>query len=448
MIDASKPLRVTATFEHRRINWYDDAGCAFEVEVAQGERRVQLLDSTRDGNGVDRAPRAFSKADLQRTYEAVAGGLVLVASLWTTDDLSWLDGGCDSEYPKCDLTEATVAITNLSIAPLFPNPPMAPPTAPPPNWPRPPPPPPPPPPAMPPQYKFVPMPRPPPPPYVAPPPSPQASPPPAIFSPITLGIGALSISAAVAVFFCCISGFGGGRSSAMAVTPRPRVAKVAKPSTKGFAPLASVEETVHNDDEEEEEEDAEEEDEDGAAEMQGADDKGNAEGTGGSPRSRHDHGDAAAARLAAEAAEAAEAAAAAQAEEAAMAAEAHAAAEARTRRRAQHAEERARAEAERRVKMEAEARARAALAAREAAREAAEAEAESRAKNAQARAARARAKEEHERRLAEVRALAKAKKSMEAKRSSTHPHKGAGEQSSDSDEDESDVLTFSASSRR
>ncbi|KOO25747.1 glycosyl hydrolase family7 [Chrysochromulina tobinii] len=99
-IDSSKPLHVTATFTSKRINWYDDAGCAFEVEVAQGDRRVKLLDSTRDGNGVDRTPRPFASADLQRTYEAVTNGLVLVASLWTTDDLSWLDGGCDAEYPK------------------------------------------------------------------------------------------------------------------------------------------------------------------------------------------------------------------------------------------------------------------------------------------------------------------------------------------------------------
>ena len=36
------------------------------------------------------------------------------ACRWTTDDLSWLDGGCDRQYPRCTIDEATFALTNVS----------------------------------------------------------------------------------------------------------------------------------------------------------------------------------------------------------------------------------------------------------------------------------------------------------------------------------------------
>ena len=393
-IDSSKPLRVTATFTSKRINWYDDAGCAFEVEVAQGDRRVKLLDSTRDGNGVDRTPRPFASADLQRTYEAVTNGLVLVASLWTTDDLSWLDGGCDAEYPKCVLNETTVAITNLSIAPLFTTSSLAPP----PQWPLPPPPSPAP--ATPPQYEFVPMPRPPPPPYTDPAPAPlkaSPSPSPAVDNRTSMGISALFVVAAVAIFFCCLGGFGGRRKAAGA-TPRPRASKTR--SKAGFARVASMEETDENDGEEEED------------------------------ASLHSRTPGCARRSSSAGVEAAEVEAPEVEVEEAEAAEDEPEAP---------RVEKARADAEHRVKAEAESRARAALAAREAAREAARqaaaVEAESRAKNARAREERARAKEEHERRLAEARALAKA-------------NKAAKEGSGVERHEEEQVLTFSASSRR
>ena len=60
------------------------------------------------------AEQPVSGADLERTYEALAAGMVLVVSLWSSEDLSWLDGGCSSNetrrapYPKCDVTKAQV----------------------------------------------------------------------------------------------------------------------------------------------------------------------------------------------------------------------------------------------------------------------------------------------------------------------------------------------------
>ena len=41
------------------------------------------------------------------TLEALRAPQVLVVSLWTADDVSWLDGGCDyfedDDYPQCEL---------------------------------------------------------------------------------------------------------------------------------------------------------------------------------------------------------------------------------------------------------------------------------------------------------------------------------------------------------
>jgi len=435
VIDSSKPLRVTATFEQRRLNWYDDAGCAFEVRVSQGSTHVQLLDSTRDGNAPRRparpdeaakaeagagvaantaagvgeatataAPQAFGRADLEETYVAVRAGLVLVASLWTTDDLSWLDGGCDAEYPKCTLADARVAVTNLSIAPLFPEPPSAPPGAPPPAWPRPPPPPLPCPPSFPPQASFIPMPQPPPPPQraaaaiVAPP-----SPAPHLSAPswaLSLGFG---LAALAACLLACSCGGGRGRGAPSAV-PRPKgAARARKPSSSGFERIASAE----------------------ATEDDGWDMMASEEG-------EHEIEEECDAEDAMERAEA----------RAQRAVEAAAAAEAQAQRQAQDAEEKAREAAAIRVRAETESRARAAAAARDVA----QLEAEARQRNAQARAARARAREQQERRLQEVRATAKANKMATARQAGPLvPEPPEAEDEDENDEEGgSETLLFSA----
>jgi hypothetical protein len=68
---------------------------------------------------------------------------VLVVSLWSSDDLEWLDGGCSSNrtrnapYPTCDVNKAQFALTNFTISELGPYPPAPPPSPPPPPPPQP-----------------------------------------------------------------------------------------------------------------------------------------------------------------------------------------------------------------------------------------------------------------------------------------------------------------------
>ena len=71
--------------------------------------------------------RAFDK--LKTTLEK---GVVLVVSLWAASDMSWLDGGCSTDYPHCDLSSATAVFGNLRVKPNVPVPP-GPPASPPPQ---------------------------------------------------------------------------------------------------------------------------------------------------------------------------------------------------------------------------------------------------------------------------------------------------------------------------
>lgn len=162
-IDSNKPFGVEARV--------DDEG-ALTIKLSQEGRSVTSFDRRMAGN-----PQGggLPKSALSATLASM-GKLALVASLWTSPDLSWLDGpGCT----ECSLPDASFIIADLKTfiarpPPLPPPPALLPPPLPPMLPPAPPPPPPPatPPPSPPP---FLP---PPPPPLPKVPPEPSRPPPP------------------------------------------------------------------------------------------------------------------------------------------------------------------------------------------------------------------------------------------------------------------------------
>ena len=126
-IDTTLPFQVAATF-------YPDGTVTIDLSqtdyIKDKEVRVRFYDSERTGNrgGID---SPVSPEDRARTAAALGDGMVLVSSLWASEDLSWLDGGCE---PKCKLDETGFTIADLAVAPIPPPPsPPPPPSSPPPS---------------------------------------------------------------------------------------------------------------------------------------------------------------------------------------------------------------------------------------------------------------------------------------------------------------------------
>ena len=130
--------------------------------AAAARSSVTLFDpmSANGSHSLDGPPLPVPDDDLALTYDALSNGMVLVVSLWSADDMEWLDGGCSSEWlhankgqARCDIGSASLKLSNVcttDIAPP-PQPPPSRPPVPPPN-PHPPPPPSPPPPNPPPTF--------------------------------------------------------------------------------------------------------------------------------------------------------------------------------------------------------------------------------------------------------------------------------------------------------
>jgi len=77
------------------------------------------------------------EAAAQATKQALSKGVVLTVSLWEAqDDMAWLNGNCNAQYPHCDLRSASVVFSNIRVIGNSPTPTPGP-------GPRPPPPPPP-----------------------------------------------------------------------------------------------------------------------------------------------------------------------------------------------------------------------------------------------------------------------------------------------------------------
>ena len=125
-IDSSRPFTVRASFREDA-----DGGAVYDVNLVQTshslqqkqqsgseeDRQLHFFNSesilgSHVANGPER-PAPVPSGDRQRMQTALSSGMVLVISLWTSDDLAWLDGGCDAAHPKCDITTARFEVSNL-----------------------------------------------------------------------------------------------------------------------------------------------------------------------------------------------------------------------------------------------------------------------------------------------------------------------------------------------
>ena len=165
-IDSSRPFSVSATFREAPVDG-GQLGATFDLTLYQGDgpgsRQVHFFNPEAVPEGSHTTggqPAPVPAADRVVTRQALQDGMVLVTSLWTAEDMSWLDGGCTSWVAqgrqKCDLATARFLVSNIrtSNIPPPPSPPPSPPPPPPPPPPSPPPPSPPPPPSAPPPSLF------------------------------------------------------------------------------------------------------------------------------------------------------------------------------------------------------------------------------------------------------------------------------------------------------
>jgi len=110
-IDSTRPFNVTATF---------DLYGAMAVELSQGGATpLALWDEAWAGNGGGHVPAEATAA----VKQAMGRGVVLVTSLWAAPGdggMAWLDGGCDREYPHCDIDASRVTFSDLRIEDLPP----------------------------------------------------------------------------------------------------------------------------------------------------------------------------------------------------------------------------------------------------------------------------------------------------------------------------------------
>ena len=106
-VDSTRPFDVTATFA---------ADGSYSIDVTQGGRTRRFFDARSAGNP---SGRGISSADVDRTRDALARGVVLVYSLWSApgdEGLAWLDGGCDEgEYRHCVLNQTSAVFSNVRL---------------------------------------------------------------------------------------------------------------------------------------------------------------------------------------------------------------------------------------------------------------------------------------------------------------------------------------------
>jgi len=126
-IDTSRPFTVSATFREA----HDENGApgvAYDVTLMQSDsvsgsgssRSVHFFDSeaVAGSHSADGSPQPVPAADRTRTRDALLNKMVLVVSLWTADDLSWLDGGCKdwiaAGRSTCDLPNARLVLSKCA----------------------------------------------------------------------------------------------------------------------------------------------------------------------------------------------------------------------------------------------------------------------------------------------------------------------------------------------
>ena len=120
-INTRRPFGVRATFLHTG---------ELSVELEQEGHSLLVYDSNIAGNP---EPSGVPPYAFDRTAEALRHGMVLVVSLWSAPDdgLAWLQGPSAQCGTKCELSGATLKLSQLAVSPI-PPPPLPPPSAPPP----------------------------------------------------------------------------------------------------------------------------------------------------------------------------------------------------------------------------------------------------------------------------------------------------------------------------
>ena len=104
-LDSSRPFEMAARFENNGV---------MTVDAGQDGVWRRLWEKRLAGNNAPEVPlSAFAKVKASLEED----GLVLVTSLWAADGdgMSWLDGGCNAQYPHCDLNSATAVFSDLRI---------------------------------------------------------------------------------------------------------------------------------------------------------------------------------------------------------------------------------------------------------------------------------------------------------------------------------------------
>lgn len=148
-IDSSRAFEVHASFRET-VDWQPQhtVGALMDVSLSQTDdgghsRNFKFFDGMAIGGshapGMQRKP--ISQADKKRTRDAlISPGVALVVSLWTAEDLSWLDGGCEGWIAQgrgmCDLETTSFTISDLRISDVRPPPPPPKPSPPPPPPPQ------------------------------------------------------------------------------------------------------------------------------------------------------------------------------------------------------------------------------------------------------------------------------------------------------------------------
>ncbi|KAL1520625.1 hypothetical protein AB1Y20_022199 [Prymnesium parvum] len=103
-VDSARPFELEGQF---------DLEGRIEVWMVQDGVRRRVWSAEDSGNP---APAAVPDEARQSVEQALADGVVLVASLWAAkgDGMAWLDGGCNEAYPHCVREDAAVKFSNLA----------------------------------------------------------------------------------------------------------------------------------------------------------------------------------------------------------------------------------------------------------------------------------------------------------------------------------------------
>ena len=123
-IDSTRPFKVFASFSNSG---------EMELSLSQNNgTEMPFWNATIGGHNAGASKMVMDDSSAA-VSAAMSKGMVLVASLWSAKGdkgMAWLDGGCNSDYPHCDLSASSAVFSDVAVT--GPTPPPSPPTPPPP----------------------------------------------------------------------------------------------------------------------------------------------------------------------------------------------------------------------------------------------------------------------------------------------------------------------------